>query len=368
MIIFLLILLVISLINIRISPKNDYFKNDYLCKNQTTSIKGIFAILIVLVHSLSYIELNNNIVNSLYSAFLTSLNQLLVACFFFYSSYGIAESFKKNDTYFTTFPLNRIFRTLLTYDFFALFYIIYYVIIGSTNYNWVLSLLTITSLGNGNWFIFAILISYIIVYIGFLIFKNLKHITSFSFIMTFIYSISICIIMKYKGLPYNYYINTIFCFPFGLLFSLNKEKIEQFVFEKKHYITTFIIVFCIFIITYILQRFVLQSIDPLFLTYNLCSISFMSLIILFNAKVKLYNRIIHFLGKYSFGIYLIQMLIMKLVQKYFTTNPYFFTTIVLVLTLISAVFLTIIINALLSKLSKKERNYSHNNINVEDKH
>lgn len=363
MILFIVALLIISMINIRIAPKNGFFKDDYMNKNQTTAIKGIFAVLIIFLHSLSYIELKSNFLNNTYSILLHLLGQLLVTCFFFYSGYGIMESYKRNKNYFKSFPLNRILKTLISYDFVIVIYIIYNLIVGNSNSNWLPSLFALGSIGIGGWFVFAILVSYIIIYIGYLIFKSPKKITLFSFIMTLVYCIVVALVMKQKNLQYNYYINTIFCLPVGLLYSLYKDKIENFVFNNKHYYLTLFSVMASFVLVFAVQRFIIEDKEPLYLIYNLCSILFVFLIVLITMKVKISNPILLFLGKYSFGIYILQKLSMMIVSKNITTNPIIFTLLVLSMTILLSFLVFSGINTLWKIVFKKKTGIENNKCN-----
>ena len=92
MLILLLLLAAICLVGI----KFDSFLNDYIGKEQTTSIKGIFAIIILFSHLKGYIELSGPL-DSAFCSILNYIGQLMVAIFFFYSGYGVLISFLKTD-------------------------------------------------------------------------------------------------------------------------------------------------------------------------------------------------------------------------------------------------------------------------------
>ena len=71
-----------------------YGKNpDYLSKKQTTAIKGIFVLLVFFGHITQYITMG-----SAYERIVTSIGQLVVVMFLFYSGYGImCQIMTKND-------------------------------------------------------------------------------------------------------------------------------------------------------------------------------------------------------------------------------------------------------------------------------
>lgn len=89
---YLFFLIAISLININFFVKNS--NNDYLSKDNSNCIKGIFVLIVFYSHLATYFE-------PLYSKdflmlnFRNFLGQLMVAPFLFYSGYGVYESIKK---------------------------------------------------------------------------------------------------------------------------------------------------------------------------------------------------------------------------------------------------------------------------------
>ena len=64
------------------------FQDDYLSVPKTTSIKGLFAVLILLSHVRGYGVFTSG--TDLGSTVLTILGQMIVVMYFFYSGYGIS--------------------------------------------------------------------------------------------------------------------------------------------------------------------------------------------------------------------------------------------------------------------------------------
>lgn len=164
MFLFVGILFLLCLFGLRWSS----FQEDYLTVPNTTSIKGIFAVLILLSHLRSYgvfaseIDLGSNV--------LKILGQMIVVMYFFYSGFGIAEQYrKKGEEYSQAFPRRRILKTLLHFDVAVLLYIIIQFVLGN-HYRiseYLLSLIGWTSVGNSNWFVFDILVLYLLTWIAF---------------------------------------------------------------------------------------------------------------------------------------------------------------------------------------------------------
>lgn len=113
------------------------FNDDYLSKDSTNSIKGIFILLIVISHSMQYIMRGeyafDGIGDLVFQSFFTLLLQLVVVMFLFYSGYGVGESFKKKQMlYVQAMPRHRILGTLLNFDVAVIAFIILDLLLGIT--------------------------------------------------------------------------------------------------------------------------------------------------------------------------------------------------------------------------------------------
>ena len=163
----LLLILVLCLVLVKASFCFSGFNPNYLDKNRTNAIKGVFILLIVLSHSLGYIKDSGYIFTAfgdiLFVKFFNLISQLVVVMFLFYSGYGVSESYKKKGkAYIQTFPQKRILTTLLNFDVAVVLFIILNLCLGvsiSLKAGF-LSLLGWGSVGNSNWYIFVILFCY----------------------------------------------------------------------------------------------------------------------------------------------------------------------------------------------------------------
>ena len=95
MVLYLILLLVTCLYGMKFSS----FHRDYMSVQATTAIKGVFAILILLSHLQQYISLGYGIPDRAFGFTMRYLDQLIVAAYFFYSGFGIAESARLNAGY-----------------------------------------------------------------------------------------------------------------------------------------------------------------------------------------------------------------------------------------------------------------------------
>ena len=221
----------------------------------------------------------------------------MVTTFLFYSGYGILESVKNKKNYMDNFFRKRILKLFLSFSLAILLYLLLDLIVG---YEYsvktiLLSFIGWESIGNSNWFIFATFCMYFSTLISFKIFKNdyLKGI-----LLCFIFSVCYIFILRY--FKYSYWYDTILCYNFGMLLSYYKDNIVKFLKNNLNYILCLILTF----LTFVLCRFTEYS----HLVFELKSICFVSIIFLITLKVKIGNKVLLWLGKNTFNIYILQRL------------------------------------------------------------
>ena len=154
--IFPIVLLFICLYRIHFNLRG--FNADYISKNKTNSIKGIFILLVFINHSVSYMtnyEYNNNSIGDFLFS-LCGIGQLVVVMFLFYSGYGVGESCKKKGlSYIKSIPKHRVLGTLLNFDIAVSVFILMNLLLGLplTIQRCLLSLIGWDYVGNSNWYI-----------------------------------------------------------------------------------------------------------------------------------------------------------------------------------------------------------------------
>ena len=329
MIIILLFVLIISMIGIKKAEKDNY-----LSKNQTNAIKGIMAILIFLSHFNSQITLENNTINSIYKLIFRIIDQNMVAIFLFYSGYGIYVSYINKKNYIKTFFKKRILKTLIHFDIAVLLFFLLDKIM-NIKYSLkeiILAFTGWTSIGNSNWFIFVILSLYLITWIIFSVLKNKKY------NIHAVSALSIILIIILYFTKEKYFYNTIMCFPLGMYWGKYKDIIDKKL--DKHY---WLITFCV-VISFAIMTFLRKNI----IAYEFHSMLFCVIILLITNKIEINNRILAFLGKYSFEIYILQRLSF-IVFKGYINNTY----LLLVISFLTTVLLSIIYKKLLKVVDKK---------------
>ena len=91
MTIVLIILFTLIIFTSRPTKMNE----NYLDKNYTNTIKGIFLIFVFMSHFISYkVPLQDNWIDTIGVTFIKRIGQLMVTLFLFYSGYGVMESIK----------------------------------------------------------------------------------------------------------------------------------------------------------------------------------------------------------------------------------------------------------------------------------
>ena len=303
MIFYLLVLLVLIILNIKFSK--DGF-DDYIGREQTTCIKGIFTIIIFLSHYNSYAGINSlsNGMNGIYYSFFSHISQLMVVPFLFYSGYSICYSIVNKKDYIKKFPKSRILKVLIMFDLAVLFYLIMNIIM-KNQYDFKTIILSFSgwrSIGNSNWFIFSLLGLYVITYIVFRFME--KKINLKSLILVTIFTIMFIVTLSIKKDSWWY--DILLSYPFGMFIFYFKDKIFKIL--KSRWILSLIISLVIFSILYIFKKYII--------VYELVACAFALIIIVVNSKIKISNKILLFIGNLSFEVYILQRIPDTILRKY----------------------------------------------------
>lgn len=352
----ILLLVIITIYGARVSSDGH---SDYIGRNQTDSIKGIFAIIILFSHMRGYLPPpgENDIV--FYST-LVFIDQLMVVMFLLYSGYGVMESLKRNrQKYYDTFLTHRLLKTWLMFAIAVGLYFILALVLGheypAKNYIWCW--IGWESIGNSNWFVFDILVLYLITYSGLFVANrmrlSLKKCTIIVLVLTFIFDI----FLKSSGKD-AYWYDTIIAYPVGMLFSLYKPQIEK---RARGY--RWIMLFLVFAGLFLACRYVSMS-DLLkangatrmvnHLMYISTSSFFAIALVFLTMKLKLDNAALRWLGVNAFAIYILQRLTMILcAEAGLNKHSLVFAAIVIPSTLLIAAIFTASTNRMNAILFKK---------------
>lgn len=281
--------------------------SEWLCRNETNAVKGIFMLLILASHFSFYVPSYKAPVDVAYSKIRFYLLQLVVACFFFYSGYGIMEQMKKRGKeYVRAFPGSRILKVWTVWLFSELIFWIADVVLLKEKYSLkdiLLSCLAWESLGNDNWYIFVILVLYLLSYIVFL----LREDGAFSTILITALSFAFILVLKLCNRP-EYWYDVIICYPMGMWVSEYRQKIEKYVLNfQTGYLLLVVAVLCFSV----LHRYWEQTI----ILYELTGAVFIIIVLLLTTKIKLNNRFLIYCGEHLSSIFLTHRLPLALLQN-----------------------------------------------------
>lgn len=139
----------------------------------------------------------------------------------FYSGYGIMEQIQRRGVaYIDGMPRKRILKFYIHFCMALCIYLFLSFLLGK-EYSFVrivLSFTALSSIGNSNWYVFAILAMYSIVYISFKQCK--KHSMSACVFFTILYIVLMDIIKDQA-----WWYNIILCFPAGMILSKYKNRV-----------------------------------------------------------------------------------------------------------------------------------------------
>ena len=208
---FFLLVLCLEIIFHSSFYSNGTFNINYLSKENTRPIKGIFVILIILSHFVQYIT-PDSILDAPYISLKSHLDQMVVAPFLFYSGFGIMKSIQiKGDSYVKQIMKKRFPQVLFDFMRAVILFLILNLVLGKTYFlkQILLSFIGWESIGNSNWYILGILLLYIATFVSFTLVracKGIKKDVLGCILLSLLISGIVCL-LKISGKP-SYYYNT----------------------------------------------------------------------------------------------------------------------------------------------------------------
>ncbi|MBR6045408.1 MAG: hypothetical protein IKP47_07225 [Ruminococcus sp.] len=298
----LLAAVLVSLFGLRYNSSG--FNTDYIDREQTRNINGVFVILIFMSHFAQYITLDKN---SVYYDVKSQLSQLVVVTFLFYSGYGIMCSImRKGQRYVRQMPLRRLLPVWAHFALALLLFMISNLILGYkySLKDTLLSFVGWSSIGNSNWYIFCILALYVFTIVSFLIFRS-SHTRALlcMFLLTGAY---IAVMSRYKEV---HWYNTAIMYPFGMLYACKKKEIESAVMNSGASYWKAFINAALLLIAF---SYIWPASKWMLMPFECKAVCFMAFTVLLTMKFKIGNRVLHFFGNYTFEVYILQRIPMRL--------------------------------------------------------
>ena len=308
--------------------------SDYLDKETTTCVNGIFILIVFLSHIQSYITLPSG-----FLVFTKAFGQLMVAMFLFYSGYGVGISIeKKGMDYVRRIPERRIVKIFSQLIPAVLLYTLVDLVcqIPFSAYKFIFSLLAWENMGNSNWYIFVILWLYLFTWAGFSLagslqdkIKNEKR----SYVSAMAVFLLLCggLLLFLHETREAYWYNTMSAYVLGMIVARTKPFWDR-LFERP--LSYWLCTILSLALTLVLRPF--RSHMSVFL---LMTVTYCIFVLCLTKKVPVSCRVLEWLGSHLFEIYILMripmMLWMAFVWPHYQ-NRGVFVLVSLVLALLSA--------------------------------
>lgn len=323
--------IVVTFIGAKINFAGGGYLDTCLNRRQTMAVNGVFVMLVFLRHFKQYIECGT------YDRFFWSLDsclgQLIVTSFLFYSGYGMLVSLKNKPHYLQSIP-TRFFKVWCRFAVAICLFLILNMVMGNyhTPSTILLSFTGWESVGNSNWYVYAILSLYFFTYVSVRMAKGNR---ALSILLVTIYCIAYCglTILCGKG---SWWYDTILCYPAGMTAGEYETQMKEFLRDKNHYSISFAGCFVSFAGFYLCSM--LLSGPIVLVTMELRGILFVCLILLITIKLQIGNQILDWLGKHTFEIYILQRLPMIALEDICPNTYLYFGISIAVTCLLAAIF------------------------------
>ena len=306
MVLILPVLLILSLIGVRLQKSNPS-QNTYLTKDNSNAIRGIFIILIFTSTFIATMSSFNKLDGPMVY-FVKNYEQLLYVPFFFYSGYGIFETFKiHGKAYARKIPLQQILRHFISY-FISWILLAMTALALHSNYSiqdYLLSIIGLSDIGNPtNWFVFVMILFYFITFLSFRVADKKTAV-----IINIVLTIFLFFMFRtFAPTGSRYLWNTMPAYVFGIIYSYGKDRFEKFLFKNKFIRPIVLIVsfaalvgsiYIIKFLPYSAFRNAAFIFPSFFMSWVLVSLT---------SLVNIRSKVLRFLGANSFWIYILQQI------------------------------------------------------------
>lgn len=300
----MIVLLFMFVMNAQFAESDQFF-DDYCSARKTNSIKGVFVMMVFVSHFRGYVTLTDS--DSIAIQVVSFLGQQMVAPFLFYSGFGVMESIKRKGLpYVKQLPMHRALRTLLHFDVAVVLFLLMRIVLQDSTAlrTFLLALVCWTSIGNSNWYIFAMVSLYIITAVSFLIFRKNHYLAAICLTV-----LSIALILLLTPYRPDYCYNTILCYVAGAWYSLFRKYVEKIVMRND-------IVYCLtLVVIFVVWQWVGIRAKWNEWAYQLKAVLFAVLLVGISMKIRLDNAFLRFLGNHTFSIYMLQRLPMSFLSR-----------------------------------------------------
>lgn len=304
-ILFLVVIYRIKSVQLPLSKKDV----EYLSAKNTVPLKGALALLVLSHHCALYLSsiskalsiADNFLINNVFYY----VGILAVSEFFFLSGYGLEYSFNNKKDYLNNFFKSKATKILLPFLFMFAVYAVYYL---AADDRTLLEILFAFKNGTAfvmySWYIIALLYFYVTFYISHKAAQN-KSMQIFLFAISVLAYIFVMFVLN-RCLDWGkHWMNSVPSILLGVIWYHIKPLTLKL--KNSTYFSTLIAATAMFAVTCIaLTKFVFDMIP---------AIIFVILVTLLLIKFRISNKILNFIGKISFELYMLQGVALSLTSK-----------------------------------------------------
>lgn len=324
-------------------------QDEYLSVSNTTAIKGLFTILIVFSHFVTYYPVNP--LDGTYRLMKTHLSQAVVIPYLFYSGYGmICRVEQKGKDYMRTIITRRVPSFLIG----VACALVCYLVLGVIRNKFfslstiLLSLIGWESLGNSNWYIFGILGEYLIFWISFQVIRIRDNRLSRlgGLLLTTLLTGAFVVWIRSMGRPTWCY-DTLLMFPLGVAWGLYHQKLDRFLHEHDIlWILSLVLIFAVYMFSFGRRGSGLKW-------YTVWCVAFALMMVLLSMRMHLGGPVLNFFGKHIFSIYILQRISMILLSDlgWAEQMPHMS----LILAMLATSLIAVVFDQLMDRLNRKLR-------------
>lgn len=285
---------------------------DPFSKDQTQSLKGLLALLVMMHHLCTYLDADfPSLLLFEDAGFVT------VGGFFLISGYGLCHSALENSNYLSNFFRRRILALLITYYVTDVLYILMKLRIMPAEKVAQYALKSI--FGVHFWFVPVMILLYVLFYAAFRFFgkkSKTRAAVALSVMVLLYVAFSFALHKLYNITSFGrWWYNSAPCFLVGIWYRMLRDRIMEFI--SRHYTLLCSVSIVLFATLYIfsIRSSPAYTYDTLMLVLEILSSSaFCVLIILLSVRYRIGNSLLRLLGKLSFELYLIHALLIAILR------------------------------------------------------
>ena len=307
---FVLLLALCVLPGIQIAPRGQFHETAF-SREQTRSLKGVFALAVLLHHLCAYLSVEfRSLIAFQYVGFIS------IGAFFFISGYGLICRADENPHYLRGFFRGRVLTVLLPYYVINVFYCLINCV--GQNLHTALRYILRSLLGLHLWYVPVILLLYGMFYLA-IRFLPKQYALPAVTAATVLYIAGMYCLYRFGGFgAYGFWwYNSAIAFPLGMWYGRYKNSLHRLV-QRKYPLWAFG-AFAGFAAVYwwICPRHNDGTL-PVLLMQILCVILFCQALAILSQKIHIDNPCLRFLGNHSFEIYLWHALFIALFRSGYT--------------------------------------------------